>query len=148
MAAFRLGGLLRLRRLQEDQAAAELARANARRRAAEVRRDASQEMLAQGLLPQHGDVLTFQAGVAARAAMTGLVGEAVIALQATTDHAGRATETWSDARTRAVTLSKLEDRHTASVQAEELRLEQLVLDEAAARRHLTAQDAPSTEENR
>lgn len=97
-------------------------------------------MLAGTVLPHRGDLLSFQAAVASRAATTGLVGEAILALQVTVAQADRATDAWSDARTRAVTIAKLEERHDAAVQAEELRLEQLVLDESATRRHLSGQD--------
>jgi flagellar FliJ protein len=49
------------------------------------------------------------------------------------DAAGVAEQAWSAARTRAVVLEKLEVRHDLAQQVEELRLEQLVLDEVATR---------------
>ena len=141
-AGFRLGGLLRLRRLQEDQAAAELAQANARRRSAELRRLATEEMLSGQVLPPRGDLLSWQASVAGRAALTGLVGEASLAVAVAAARAGVAADQWSGARTRAVTLTKLEERHTVTVRAEEERVEQLLLDEAAARGHRVAHTPP------
>lgn len=132
---FPLAGLLRLRHLQEDQAAAELARANADRRRAEKRRRETENMLAGTVLPEHGDELAWQAAIAGRAAMTGLVGEATAALAEAGTRADDATADWSAARTRATTLDKLFDRHVLVVRAEELHAEQLVLDEAATRGH-------------
>ena len=135
---FRLAGLLRLRRLQQDEAAAELARTHAQRRAAEKRRDETADMLAGTTLPRHGDDLSWQAAIAARAALTGLAGEANAAVAAIDSLLARATDDWSAARTRATTLTKLEGRHGLEVRAEEDRAEQAVLDEAAARGHRTA----------
>ncbi|WP_024286292.1 flagellar export protein FliJ [Cellulomonas sp. KRMCY2] len=135
---FRLAGLLRLRRLQEDEAAAELARTHAQRRAAEKRRDDTAEMLAGTTLPRHGDELTWQAAIAGRAALTGLVGEATATVAAINARVQAATDEWSAARTRATTLTKLEERHGLEVHAEEDRAEQAVLDEAAARGHRAA----------
>ncbi|HEY3438468.1 MAG TPA: flagellar FliJ family protein [Actinotalea sp.] len=145
---FRLGGLLRLRRLQEDEAAADLAQANARRQAAEQRRLDTEEMLAGTVLPHRTDLLTWQASIAGRAALTGLVQEASLTVAVAASRAERAGEVWSDARARAVTLGKLEDRHTAEVRTQEDRLEQQLLDEAAARGHQAAQGRVTEEEDR
>ena len=139
-AAFRLGGLLRLRRLQEDEAAAELAQANVRRQEAEQRRLDTEEMLSGAVLPHRANMLTWQASIAGRAALTGLVQEATMTVAAAASRADRAGLVWSAARSRAVTIGKLEDRHTEAVRAEEERLEQLLLDEAAARGHRAAQE--------
>lgn len=156
-AAFRLAGLLRLRRLQEDQAAAVLARANAERQDAVDHRDETAEMLAGTIFPAHGDELVWRAAVAGRASLTGLTMEATAALAAVEARVDQATGEWSAARTRATTLSKLEERHEVLVRAEEEAAEQLVLDEAASRRHQAAQTAdparphltaPITEETR
>lgn len=156
-AAFRLAGLLRLRRLQEDQAAAELARTHAERRAAAHRRDETAQLLAGTSFPVHGDELVWRAAVAGRASLAGLTTEATAALAAVESRVDQATGEWSAARTRATTLSKLEERHEVLVRAEEEAAEQLVLDEAASRRHQAAQtadparpdlSAPVTEETR
>lgn len=133
MKGFPLAGLLRLRALQEEQAAAELALANADRRRAERRRRETAEALAGMRLPESADDLTWQAAVAARAAMRSLTTEAGAAQDVAAERAGHAGAAWSAARTRAVALGKLEERHGRAVRAEEERAEQLVLDEAAAR---------------
>ncbi len=145
---FPLAGLLRLRHLQEDQAAAELARANADRRRADKRRRDTENMLAGTVLPEQGDELAWQAAIAGRAAMTGLVGEATAALAEAGSRVDGATAEWSQARTRATTLDKLFDRHVLVVRAEELRVEQLVLDEAAARGHATVSTSSGAQEER
>lgn len=131
--AFPLAGLLRLRRLQEEQAAAELARAHAVRRAAQLRREATEDLLAGTAMPHRGDEMDWRAAVAARAALTGLVGEATLAIRALDDGVDAAHRAWSAARTVTTTLDKLGERHEAAARAEAERLEQLVLDEAAAR---------------
>jgi flagellar FliJ protein len=129
MSAFRLGGLLRLRRLEEEQAAAELARATAERRAAALRRSSAAEELGAASFPDSTDDLSFQAAVAGRASLMGMVGESTLWLAA----AG-AQAVWTTRRTAVRTLDKLEARHDAAVGAEEARLEQLLLDETALRR--------------
>ena len=140
MSGFRLAGLLRLRRMQEEQAAAELARVHAERRSAQRRREATEEMLAGSAMPHRGDDLQWAAAVAGRAALTGLVGEAVIAVAVQDVRVDEAAAAWGVTRTRATTLTKLEERHAVLERAEAERLEQLVLDEAAARRRTTRPD--------
>jgi flagellar FliJ protein len=131
--AFRLASLLRVRRLEEDRAAGVLAAANARRADAAARRRQAETALTFGGLPQHADELHWQAAVASRAALGGLLAESVAASMQASDAAGVAEQAWSAARTRAVVLEKLEVRHDLAQQVEELRLEQLVLDEVATR---------------
>lgn len=133
MKGFPLAGLLRLRTLQEEQAAADLAIANADRRRAEKRRRDTAEALAGMRLPESADDLTWQAAVAARAAMRSLTIEAGAAQDVAAERAASAGAAWSAARTRAVALTKLEERHGRAVRTEEERAEQLVIDEAAAR---------------
>ncbi|WP_250448170.1 flagellar export protein FliJ [Actinotalea sp. C106] len=135
--AFRLGGLLRLRKLQEEQAEAEAARANAERRAADKRRYDTAVMLAGAALPDEGDELTWRAAIAARAALTGLTSESVTAVEAAQARVHEATAHWAEARARATALEKLEDRHSAALRTEEDHAEQLVLDEAALRGRTT-----------
>ena len=76
---FRLAGLLRFRKLQEDQAAADLAVAHAARRAALRRQDG-----ATGALAEHGfdpveETGAFLSAVATRAALRSLAIEAGVA---------------------------------------------------------------------
>lgn len=146
--SFRLGGLLRLRKLQEEQAAAELARANAEKRKAEKRRQDTEDMLAGTMLPHRSDELSWRAAIAARAALTGLAGEAGVAVDLAGQRADASAAAWSGARTRATTLEKLEERHVQTEWAEEIRAEQLVLDEAASRGAHRTSTSSTTEEER
>jgi flagellar FliJ protein len=137
VSAFRLDGLLRLRRLEEDRAAADLARANAERRRAEERRDATADAIGSSAL----DRADFAAAVAGRAALFGLYAESVAYLASATERAEQAGAEWTDARRTVRMLDKLAERHEAAEAAAELRAEQLLLDEAALRRP----DAPPTQ---
>lgn len=134
MVPFRLGGLLRLRKLEEEQAAAELARANERREAAERRARRAQEDLAGSALPMAADELTFRAAVAGRASLMGLLAESAASVALAHGHADVAHRQWTGARTAVRTLDKLAERHDAAVAAEEAAEEQRVLDETATQR--------------
>lgn len=134
---FRLAGLLRLRKMQEEQAAEELARANVVRRAADRRKQQAADRLSGSTLPSHGDSLAWHVAIAGRAALAGMVAESVVAVDLADERVRQAAEHWSDARARSSALGKLEDRHTVTVQADEARAEQLVIDEAAARQRRT-----------
>lgn len=140
---FALAGLLRLRTLQEEQAAAELARANADLRAAERRREQTAQMLAGTSLPVHADSLTWRASIASRAALSALTVEATAMVEAGRHHADEASDGWSAARRAARALEILRERHDVEVRAAEQAAEQLVLDEAAAR-SASAPTAPGT----
>ena len=132
MSGFRLGGLLRLRRLEEERAAAELAQANAERKAAAKRR--AQAAVALGTAQfATGDEASFQAAVAGRASLMGLLEESALLLAVAQDRADDAQRTWSGRRTVVRTLEKLEERHDAAEVTEELRVEQQLADEVALR---------------
>ncbi len=132
---FRLGGLLRLRKLQEEQAAAVLARANADTGRAVERQHETRNLMAGHLFPDHGDQDVWRAAVADRAAMASLVTEAAIAVQVVARRSEIAAAEWAAAKTSVATLDKLAERHDVLVKAEDEHSEQLVLDEAASRRH-------------
>jgi len=131
---FPLAGLLRLRALAEDQAAAELALA--RREQSDARRRAreSADLLGGSALPTAAGHLAWQAAVAGRAALGALLverrTEAVVADAVAEDRA----TTWTDARQQVRALERLEERHDETERAEEARAEQRVLDEVAGRR--------------
>ncbi|SDC84661.1 flagellar FliJ protein [Sanguibacter gelidistatuariae] len=130
---YRLAGLLRLRKLQEDQAASDLAVANAARRAALDRQSA-----AEGALADHGfdpvtDVGAWRSAIASRVALRGLVLEASVAAEVAATEVNQRELAWADARRRAIPLEKLEERHEETEKIEDLRQEQIVLDEIASR---------------
>ncbi|CAM3315129.1 hypothetical protein OCAE111667_03435 [Occultella aeris] len=127
---FRLAGLLRVRRLQQDQRAGDLARANRRHRE-DVRRTERLAGALAGSQVEVTDRATLVALVAARASARGLLVE----LRASQDRSAEDLETaraaHHDARAATTSLEKLEERHDAVVAFEELRAEQGALDETA-----------------
>jgi flagellar FliJ protein len=131
---FRLAGLLRLRRLEEERAAAQLAVANAETRTAERRRDDLTTLMGNAALPLRAGEPGWQAAVAARAALTGMVDEATVAVDVAVRRGELVAADWTGARARVAMLDKLAERHDALVRAEDDRAEQLLLDEAASRR--------------
>lgn len=135
MSTFRLAGLLRLRRLEEERAAATLAQANAERSAAHDRRDEHVERIAQSTLDRED----FTVAVAGRAALFGMYAESTAYLALAVERAERAGVEWSGTRTAVRMIDKLAERHAATEQAEELRAEQLLLDETAIRQALTTE---------
>lgn len=132
--SFRLAGLLRLRRLQEERAAAGLAAANAATREAESEHDELTTAMAGTIFPRHTDEYAWRSAVAARASLTSLVGEARVAVDVAVRRGEIAAEDWAAARARVAMLDKLAERHEALARAEEDRAEQLLLDEVASRR--------------
>lgn len=133
MNAFRLTGLHRLRRLEEERAAAALAQANAERAAALRRRDAHAERLTSTSLEDHD----FTVAVAGRAALFGLYAESTAYLALASQRAEQAGVEWSGRRTAVRMIDKLAERHAATEETEALRVEQLLLDETAIRQALS-----------
>ena len=131
--AFRLAGLLRLRELQEDQAAGALAVSNVALRSAEVQRQATLLTLAAHTMPEMADVSGWRTSVSSRGALTHLLADAAIDVRDAGERVAADTTVWAAARSRSVGLEKLRDNHRALVHAEDERTEQLALDEVAAR---------------
>lgn len=131
--AFRLAGLLRFRKLQEDQAAADLAVAHAARRAA-----AQRQSRADGALADHGFDPVEEAGawlssVATRAALRSLASEAGAATELAGIEVTRREDAWTQTRRQLVPLEKLSEKHAEREAVEDLRQEQIVLDEIGSR---------------
>lgn len=133
MSAFRLSGLMRFRKLQEDQAAADLASANASRRRADARRAAATRELTVHEFQTDLGVAVFRASVASRAALRSFATEASVAVEVAATEVQQRELAWSDARKRSVPLEKLSERHAERESIEDLRAEQLALDEIAGR---------------
>ncbi len=131
--AFRLAGLLRLRELQEDQAAARLAAANAVLREAERRRADTLTALVRHALPDAADSGAWRLSVTGRASLAHLLADAGVAVADAGVRVGEHTADWSAARSRSVGLEKLRDKHREEVALEDGRAEQLALDEVASR---------------
>lgn len=134
---FSLAGLLRLRRLEEDQAAAVFGAAVTRHAGFTTRTERALTELDR--LPAELDGLAvLHTAAAARAASSAMLSE----LRALTDAAAAqrdaAERDLGQARARTLGLEKLEARHGATVQAAELAAEQVVLDELGATARLRA----------
>jgi flagellar protein FliJ len=141
--SFRLAGLLRLRTLQEDQAAGVLAVSHGALRVAEGRRAATLTTLAGHAMPAAADASTWRTSVTARGALTHLLADAAIEVRDAGERVTADTALWSAARSRSVGLEKLQDKHRALLHAEDERAEQLALDEVAARSGRTSTAGPT-----
>jgi flagellar FliJ protein len=130
---FPLAGLLRLRRLEQDQAAAHLGAVNAQLRAVAARKDAALAE-AERLPSEAADAASLRAIAAARSASSSLLAD-LEALTALADAgAERAQQDLAAARARTLGLEKLEARHVAEAAAADLAVEQNVLDELSSTR--------------
>lgn len=138
---FRLAGLLRVRKLQEEQAAAELGRAIGTREQARARAENAGQQLSGHTTPANVELATWRAVLAARTALQQNVVLAKASLQSATETVTERETDWQKARVQAVPLEKLEEKHDERVAEEDLRAEQIVLDEAATRR-ATAPNGP------
>lgn len=145
---FRLAGLLRVRKLQEEQAAAELGRAVGSREQARARAAQAGQELSGHNTPTNVDIATWRAVLAARTALH----QNVLLATAAVDTAQRAVtereDEWQAARVRAVPLEKLEEKHDERMAEEDLHTEQLELDEAATRRATTPSSTETLKEQR
>lgn len=132
MAPFSLAALLRLRRLQEDRAAAETSISRAR--AAEV---ASRQHFAQNSLAAlmsdgtSSDELRWTA--AARAASSSTLGDLAALADEMDRRVGEAAAQLAERRAQTIALEKLEARHDEAELTNELRREQNALDEISSR---------------
>ncbi|TFC52103.1 hypothetical protein E3T24_09415 [Cryobacterium sp. TmT2-59] len=129
--AFALAGLLRLRHLQQDQAAADLAAANALSQANLARRDQARTALA-GLPSLASGAETLSAIAAARASARSMLAEMETHGRNYQFAVGEAQHVFDARRAESVGLEKLSDRHAVIARAEELHAEQTVLDEIAS----------------
>ena len=129
--AFSLAGLLRLRHLQQDQAAGDLAVANARLRAAATRIDETRAALEHLPISATG-ADTLYAIAAARASSRSMLAELTaldaVAKQGVVD----AQREFESKKSAAVSLEKLEGRHGDLAAAEALHAEQTIIDEIAS----------------
>jgi len=128
---FSLAGLLRLRQIQQDQAASGLA--SARSRSNSVRaREASARRQLTATDEEIVSSASLRAVAAARSASHSMLADLQnLARIAETDEA-TAREEFIAARTRSVGLEKLQARHHAEVTTAELRAEQSTLDEISS----------------
>jgi flagellar protein FliJ len=133
MKPFSLAGLLRLRRLQEDQAAASLAQAR------RTVRDTSARIAAV-----HAEMLTADAKIATadelwaiaatRSSSASMLAELAELERVQAEEVERRAAAHTDAARASRSIEKLETKHGVEARAEDLRVEQLALDELAGRR--------------
>lgn len=128
---FALAGLLRLRHLEQDQAAGQLGAAHAR--AAEVNR--RRQAFRAELADEAADAATAEALLAvsaSRSASRSLLAELDLLVQSSASETDRAQAAFNAVRAKSVALEKLEDKHRGLLAEEDLRGQQNVLDEIAS----------------
>ena len=133
-ASFRLANLFRVRRIQEDRAAAELAVAAGERARMDGLTERARRRLEEADLPDEGEVLRWQAALAARSAASVMAREADAAQAVARSQEDAAQDVWNAARTRTTMLEKLAVKHAEAQRVEDIRQEQHVLDEIASQR--------------
>ncbi|WIB65579.1 flagellar FliJ family protein [Curtobacterium sp. MCBD17_040] len=137
MTEFRLTNLLRIRRLQEQQAASDLADANSSVSRVVQRRADIRAQLAGTTVDATG-VSTIAAVAGARAAAASMLADLAGMHRAAEVTRAAASAAYTTARTETLGLEKLEDRHARQEARERERQEQAALDEiATSRRHRT-----------
>ncbi|OMH23522.1 hypothetical protein BKD30_11335 [Tersicoccus phoenicis] len=133
-APFRLAGLLRLRRLNEDTAAARWGAAAAEHRAVRARRDGMYGHAAAGSAAPDS-MVSLRAIAAARSSTIALLAELDAAVATAADEERALRDAWTAARIATAGLEKLEERHDARTVEQELAAEQAALDELAVTGH-------------
>lgn len=128
---FSLAGLLRIRRMQQDEALARAGAAQATLDAQRARVQAARTALAT-TPAEVTSPSTLLAVAAARASASSMLTELMALDERCAGELAEARSELVTARTRVVGLEKLQERHDAAVAAEELASEQAVLDEIGA----------------
>lgn len=128
---FPLAGLLRLRHLQQDQAASQLAVANARLRENNFRQMRARTALGSSL-SEVATTTALHAVAAARASTRSMLADLRSIGEEREVEVQAAQATFHAARTRAIGLEKLQGRHDEAVATEDVHAEQTELDEITA----------------
>jgi flagellar protein FliJ len=139
VSGFRLASLLKVRRIQEDQAAAQLSRAQAAARG-EQRRAADERALLEEL---GGQSVLAAAGIA-RASAARQLAEIRAAQQVADGEVEAAERAHTLARQARRSAELLKERHDATLKALEARAEQQLLDELASAQHHRTRHADRT----
>ncbi|GAB3604629.1 hypothetical protein GCM10027413_00380 [Conyzicola nivalis] len=127
---FRLAGLLRLRQVQQDQAASDLAVANARARENAARQNRTRAALGgSGAEATSSNVL--YAIAAARSSSRSMLAELEAVDQRNQTTVAEAAAAYAAARARSLGLEKLEARHIENRNADDVAAQQAVVDEIA-----------------
>ena len=128
--AFPLAGLLRLRQIEKDHAASDLAAANAFRRNADDRQARAIAAL-HNVSTETTDAASLFALAAARASSRSMLADLAALTERADREAAEAQTAFGEAKSRAVGLEKLETRHNAEITARDLSIEQAAIDEVA-----------------
>jgi flagellar FliJ protein len=128
---FPLAGLLGLRRLEENQAATALAAANRRAGAIRDRQDAARHQL-DATSTTVVDASALRMAAIARASSRSMLADLAALTAVAEADTVQAQEDFRAARARTTGLEKLEGKHATELAEEDLRAEQLVLDEIAS----------------
>ena len=131
-AAFNLAGLLRLRQLQEDLAAASVSAARGREAVGVARSRRIRHELSHTTIDSE-DYLSLSSIAASRASTATLLAELGEVDRLNKAEVERAAERHAAAHRTKKGIEKLEERFEEAASAEELRREQYVLDDLSAR---------------
>jgi hypothetical protein len=129
-----LSRLVRLRRLQDDAAKANLLRANASRADAEMERIRRTEALTALRLPERADAASWLAVTASRQSAALAIRDSIEVLRHSAVQAQAATDEWTKARTALRGFERLEEMRAEVERARELALEQREQDDRSASR--------------
>ncbi|HAM25370.1 MAG TPA: hypothetical protein DCP11_01330 [Microbacteriaceae bacterium] len=139
---FPLAGLLRLRQIQQDQAASDLASANSRADESSARQRRARAALST-VPAEATSAAVLYAVAAARASSRSMLAELEALDAVQRESRDQASVAFTEARARSVGLEKLEVRFSAAVASGEIVAEQAVLDEIASTGwHRTRVEAP------
>ena len=128
---FRLAGLLRLRQVQQDQAASDLAAANDRARESAARKNRVRATLGGvGVDATSSNVL--YAIAAARSSSRSMLAELTAVESRDRAAVDDAAAAYAQARARSLGLEKLETRHNETRTTEDLAAQQSAIDEIAS----------------
>lgn len=128
---FPLAGLLRLRRLEQDQAAANLGSVNTRLAALNARQE-SARIETERTPSEATDAASLRAIAAARVSSMSMLADLRHLTRIAEDDREQAQAALAVTRARTIGLEKLEERHGLDVAAADLAAEQGVLDELAS----------------
>jgi flagellar FliJ protein len=131
MRLFPLAGLLRLRHLQQDQAASQLAVANGRMRENNFRQMRARTALGS-TMSEVANMAALHAVAAARASSRSTLADLEGVGAEVRAEVDQAQAVFEAARSRAIRLEKLEGRHAEAVVADDIHKEQTALDEIAS----------------
>jgi len=140
---FRLAGLLRLRQVQEEQAASDLAAANTRARENAARQNRARAALG-GVGADATSSNVLYAIAAARSSSRSMLAELEAVDQRNQQTVTAAAAAYASARARSLGLEKLEARHIENQNADDVAAQQAVVDEIATNgpKNTTSGDTP------